>query len=370
MSKKILLMYISEVSGHHSASNAVENAIKTLDPETEVLNINAFNYTNPIWERIINRAYMSVVKNTPEIWDYLYDNPKVLRRTRKLRELIHRANTEKLKILFDEFNPDAVACTQAYPCGMVADYKKTFNLNLPLVGILTDYAPHSYWIYDNVDAYVVPSHETGLKLMRDGVLEEKIKSLGVPINQKFNTPLDKNLINRELDLSPDVPKILMMGGGQGLGSIKKYLAALDKIKTDFYILVVTGTNTKLYNWIKTHKFKKVIMPFGYISFVDKLMEISSIIVTKPGGVTTAEALSKTLPMLIVNPLPGQEAMNTKFLLKEGIALKAEDDRSLAELIDWLLNNTGKLKQISQKVRFYAKPDAAVKTAELILNLAQ
>lgn len=361
-------MYISEVSGHHSASLAVEKAIKILSPDAEVLNINTLNYTNPVWERIINRAYMSVVKNTPELWDYLYDNPKVLKNTRKIREMIHRAHTEKLKNLFDEFRPDVVACTQAYPCGMVADYKKTFNLNLPLVGILTDYAPHSYWVYDNVDAYIVPSDETGQKLVRDGVLEERIRLLGIPIDPKYVARPDKDSMKQKLNLDPRLPVILIMGGGQGLGPIKKILLAMDRLKADFQALVVAGTNKKLFRWIEKRRFKKKVFPFGYIDFIENLMDISTLIVTKPGGVTTAEALAKNLPMIIINPLPGQEMMNTKFLLNKGVALKTDDENKLAELISWLLANPGKLRQISQKQSLYAKPDAAVKTAELLLTL--
>ncbi|MEI8175884.1 MAG: glycosyltransferase [Candidatus Omnitrophota bacterium] len=368
MSKRVLLMYISEVSGHHSASIAVENAIRKLAPSATVRNINAFNYTNPIWERIINRAYMSVVKNTPELWDYLYDNPRVLRRTRKIRQLIHKGNTEKLKVLFEDFKPDIVACTQAYPCGMVADYKRTLGLDLPLVGILTDYAPHSYWIYDNVDAYVVPSRDTGEKLVRDGVLEEKIKVLGVPIDPKFRPVSDKRALASALGLNPDLKNILIMGGGQGLGDIKKYLLALDHVEQPLQILAVTGTNTRLLNWIQKRHFRKPVKAFGYINFIEQLMGVADIIISKPGGVTTAEALAKTLPMIIVNPLPGQEAMNTRFLLKEGIALKAENERELADLVDWLLANPGKLTQITHRIREHAHPDAAERAAELILRL--
>jgi len=362
-------MYISEVSGHHSASLAVEKAIKILDPGAEVLNINAFNYTNPIWERIINRAYMSVVKNTPEIWDYLYDNPKVLKNTRRIREMIHKSHTEKLQSLFDEFKPDVVAATQAYPCGMVADYKKTFNLGLPIVGILTDYAPHSYWIYDNIDAYVVPSEETGGKLIRNGILEERIKPLGIPIDPKYATPLDKDALRKEFGLDPKLATILIMGGGQGMGPIKNILAAIDRIKEGFQVIAITGTNKKLHRWIQKRRFNKKVLLFSYVDYVEKLMEVSTFIVTKPGGVTTAEALAKNLPMLIINPLPGQEAMNTDFLLNEGVALKANNEDELVELIDWLLANPGKLKQISQKISHYAKPGAAIKTAELLLGLS-
>jgi processive 1,2-diacylglycerol beta-glucosyltransferase len=368
MGKRILLMYISEISGHHSASLAVEKALKMEAPDAEVLNINGFNYTTPIWERIINRAYMSVIKNTPELWDYLYDNPKVIKSTRRIREMIHRANTEKLKTLFDEFSPDVVACTQAYPCGMAADYKKTSGINTPLVGILTDYAPHSYWVYDNIDAYVVPSEETGRKLADNGIPEERIKPLGVPIDPKFIPRLDKAAIQKELGVEPGVPAILIMGGGQGLGPIRQMLINIDKIPENLQMLVVAGTNKKLRAWIEKRRFKKKVITFGYVSNIERLMEVSTLIITKPGGVTTAEALAKNLPMLIINPLPGQEAINTKFLLNQGLALKANNEDELAELIGWLLTNPGKLRQMSQNITLQSKPDSAVKIARMLLEL--
>jgi chemotaxis protein histidine kinase CheA len=78
--KKVLLLYISDHSGHHCASIAIERALHELDGSIQTLNINSFNYTNPILEKVINRAYMGVVRRTPELWDYLYDNPEVLKK--------------------------------------------------------------------------------------------------------------------------------------------------------------------------------------------------------------------------------------------------------------------------------------------------
>src|SRR3989338_8710621 len=103
-----------------------------LQPDVEVLNINAFNYTNPISEKIINRLYMGVLKSTPQIWDYLYDNPTVVKRLEKIKENIHKVNSPKLQTLFDKFKSDCLVCTQAFPCGMCADYKKTYNSDIPL----------------------------------------------------------------------------------------------------------------------------------------------------------------------------------------------------------------------------------------------
>ncbi len=372
MGKKILLLYISEDSGHHCASIAIEKALKKLDTNIETLNINSFNYTNPILEKIINRTYMSVVKRTPEIWEYLYDNPKVMRQVQKLRDMIHRFNKGKLKTLLDEFKPDGIICTQAFPCGLIADYKKTFNLSTPLIGVLTDYAPHSYWIFDKVDRYIVPSAETGQKLIDNGVDPAKIMPFGIPIDAKFLERADKDEIFKKLSLGPNVSVILIMGGTQGLGPIKELVTLLDKSHLSLQMLIACGTNKKLYKWLERRKgrFKKKTIIFSFADNINELMHISTIIVTKPGGITTAEALAKGLPMIIVNPLPGQEAMNTKFLLKEGVAVKAENPADVAILLEELLYSKTKLRQMIDKARSLSKPDSAVSIAKLTLEISR
>jgi len=372
MGRRILLLYISEDSGHHCASIAIENALKELQPDVRTLNINSFNYTNPILEKVINRTYMSVIKRTPELWDYLYDNPKVMKNAQRLRDLIHRFNTGKLKTLLEEFRPDGVVCTQAFPCGLIADYKKTFGVDIPLVGVLTDYAPHSYWIFDRVDRYIVPSEETGKKLIDNGADPSKIEPYGIPIALKFSKPQIKEPLYGELGLDERDPVILIMGGTQGLGPIKELTALLDRTSSCFQMAVACGTNRKLYNWLqrKRKKFRKRCAVFAFTEKIDALMQIASLIVTKPGGITTAEALAKGLPMLIVNPLPGQEAMNTKYLLKEGVAVKAESPEDAAVLLEELLYNSSKLTQMSERARALSKPDSSFRIAKLVLDMVK
>jgi len=367
--KRILLLYISEHSGHHCASLAIEHALKTLDPSVETLNINCFNYTNPILEKVINRAYMSVIKVRPEIWDYLYDNPDVLKNTQKLRDMIHRFNTGKLNTLLGEFKPDVVLCTQAFPCGMIADYKKSLGLTMPLIGVLTDYAPHSYWIYNNVDNYIVPSPETEKKLIENGIDPEKIKVFGIPVDHKFNLPVDVESVCRKLDLDSGVPRILIMGGTQGLGPIKEVVRLLDKSHLNAQAVIVTGTNKGLFKWLSRCRFRKKVIVLPYTPNINELMGIASFIITKPGGITTAEALAKGLPMLIISPLPGQEAMNTRFLLEEGVAVKAQNPQDVVVLLEELLYNKNKLKAMSIRALSLSKPDSAVNIAKLVLENA-
>jgi processive 1,2-diacylglycerol beta-glucosyltransferase len=362
-------MYISEISGHHRATLAIEKALKILQPTVEILNINAFNYTNPISEKIANRLYMGIIKRTPQIWDYLYDNPAIVKKIEKIKETIHKFNSPKLKILFDKFKPDAIVCSQAFPCGMCADYKRTYDSHIPLVAVLTDYVPHSYWLYDTVDYYISPSEDVALRLMKKGVERNRIKSFGIPIEPRFNEPLDKNELFQKLKLNPDIPTVLIMGGGQGLGPIKTIVGSLEKVKREIQEIVVCGTNKKLYKSLKRRikKYKKKILLFGYVNNINELMRIQKIIITKPGGVTTAEALANHLPMVIVKPLPGQEVNNTVYLIEKGAAIKIDKSRQVNLAVENLLANPVKLKEMSEAARRISKPHASLDIARFLLN---
>lgn len=362
-------MYISEVSGHHSATLAIEATLRKLEPQAEILNINAFNYTNPISEKIVNRLYMGVIKRTPVIWEYLYDNTGVARRIGNIKKLIHKLNSPKLKNLFDRFKPDCVICSQAFPCGMVADFKKVYKSNIPLVAVLTDYIPHSYWIYDNVDFYISPCEEVTERLAKKGVAQQKIKTFGIPFDPKFNEPIDRRKIIKKLRLESAMPIILIMGGGQGLGPIKTILKSLEKIKLNFQEVIVTGANRKLHKYLKkAKKYKKNICVLGYVDYINELMSISDIIITKPGGITTAEALAQRLPIVIVKPLPGQEANNTEYLIRKQAAIRVSQPRDTHVAIEGLLRNPGKLEGLREAARQISKPNASLDAARLALDL--
>lgn len=363
-------MYISEVSGHHNATIAIEKALRALEPQAEISNINAFNYTNPIAEKIVNSIYMGIIKVAPGIWDYLYDNPKVVKRLEKAKQNVHKKNTPKLKRLFERLKPDVVVCTQAFPCGMVAFYKKKYGLNLPLIAVLTDYVPHSYWVYDDVDYYITPSEDVSQRLINKGVPAEKVKSLGIPFDPKFNEHLNRNSVFHKHRLSPDIPTLLIMGGGQGLGPIKTIVRSLEKVDKDIQEIVVTGTNKKLYNSLrrKVKNYKKKIIVFGYAQNINELMHISDLVISKPGGVTTSEVLAKGKPMIIVKPLPGQEANNTAYLTQKGAAIKLEEAREINLIVEELLNSPSRLNQLRDCVKQISRPNSSMDIARLLLKI--
>jgi len=368
--RNILLLYITEISGHHSAAIAIEKSLKMISGDLKILNLNAFRYTSPISEKIVNRIYGAVIKRTPKIWDFVYDNIQVKKSIDKFKNAVNKLNSPKLKKLFEQFHPDVIVCTQAYPCWMVSEFKKTYESKIPLVAVLTDYVPHAYWLYDNVDYYVCPSEEISQRLTKKGIPHHKIKTFGIPFDPAFTAGVNKAAVWEKLSLIPEKKTILIMGGGQGLGPIKTIVHSLDKVKADFQEIIVTGTNKKLYKSLKKDlkKFKKKICLLGYAHNVNELMSVSDLIITKPGGITTSEALSKGLPMLIIKPIPGQEANNTIYLTEQKAAVKIDKPKKINLIVEDLFTNPEKLKRLSEACSRISKPNAGLDIARFILNL--
>jgi len=366
---RILLMHITKTSGHHRASLAVESALRLLHPQTEIMNINGLAYAYPILEKIANSIYMNIIKRRPQIWEYLYDNPKVIKNTSIIKRILNNSRHGKLAKLFRQFNPTAVVCSQAFPCGMVGDFKKRYNYPVKLIGVLTDFAPHHYWVHEAVDFYIVPTEEAASRLVKEGIKRERIKLYGIPVDPKFSISVDRESVAKTLGINLDIPTILIMGGGQGLGPIKIIVKALAQLKNDFQLIVLAGTNKKTFRSVKKIKFphgqKVIILPF--VENVHELMEIASFIVTKPGGMTTAESLVKGLPIVTVSPIPGQEARNTELLLEKGIGVKVDDLETIGIQIKGLLESPERLAAMRQAAKSYGRPQAAIDVARLVLE---
>jgi processive 1,2-diacylglycerol beta-glucosyltransferase len=275
-----------------------------------------------------------------------------------------------MKALIENSMPDLIACTQAFPCGMVADYKTTFKSGIPLVGVLTDFYPHSYWIYETVDRYIVASDEAKAKLIENGIPPDRINIFGIPLDISFAERSDLSSIRQRLGLVKGITTILIMGGSGGLGPIKKMVASLNRISSDIQIIVVTGTNSKLCTQLNRHikNFKKKIVIIGYADNVNELMSISDLVVTKPGGLTVSEALAKGLGIVIINPIPGQEAKNTQFLLQKQAAIKAANEEELAILVDTLCRMPYKVEAMKKASANLGKPHAAQDIAKMIMEL--
>ncbi|UCD15507.1 MAG: glycosyltransferase [Candidatus Omnitrophota bacterium] len=365
--KRILIFYISDFGGHSKAAENIKEAFRYKEPEAEVLSINGFGHFYPYWEKVVDFLYTLLIKYIPDLWGGLYDRRRVVKFLTPCRRFVNRITFKKLSRLINDFKPTCFVTTQAFPCGLVADFKQKFGLKIPLVAVVTDYYPHRFWIHPCIDKYVVACKEAKETLVREGVGEEKIKVLGIPISVEFLKAYSRQEVCDNLNFASKRDSVLIMGGGLGIGPIKKIAQQLDSLDSNFQIVVVCGKNKTLYNWFEKNKkdFKKPIFCFGYIDFVHKIMDFSDIIITKAGGITVSEALAKSLCIIIVNPIPGQEERNVNYLLYRGAVVKVDNTSLIGEAVKGLMRDRKRMFYLKEKARENSFIDSSLRIVDLI-----
>jgi processive 1,2-diacylglycerol beta-glucosyltransferase len=372
---KVLILSISKRSGHQHAAQALEKAFHLYAPQHEIINQNFFEFIkNPLLEEMLNTTYMGILKTTPELWDYLYDNDKFVVRISRLRNLIIKQASNKFKEILEDVKPDVIVSTQAFPCEVSCSLKKEGILNIPIMAIVTDYIAHAYWVHPEVDLYTVPSKFSKEDLALHGINPSKIKILGIPVNPEFEityTEEQKKDIRRKFGIDPDLPAVLLMGGSQGLGPFEDIVKELRKVTLPLQLIVITGHNTKLRRSLSMLK-EELNFPvhiFGFVNNVHEFMSISQILITKPGGVTSSEALVKDLPMIIVHPLPGQEENNSQYLVKEKAAIRIDFEEDVPAVINNLLGESSPINELIKNIQKIVIHDSGRNIVNSIINLA-
>jgi len=362
-----MLSYVNITTGHKKAAHAVWEAFKTLYPKVEILEIDPLGFYPQI-KNILEKVYFKIVQSNPYLWDYLYDNEMIVKFTAQFRRILNSLNSIRLNKFISSFNPQVVVCTHAFACGIFSGLKERKTNGFYLVGVITDFDVHNYWIYENVSCYIVANEHTAKKLQKKGIDEKRIKILGIPIDPKFTEDKDVSSLREKYGLKEELPTILVMGGGWGFGPIEKIVHCLQEIKNiEFQILVVAGTNKELESKLRelTSKLPKLTKVFGYVDVIDELMKVSNIFIGKPGGMTSAESLACGLPMVIVNPIPGQEERNTQYLTSQGVAIKVNNEFEITKLVSELFTHPHKLKEMQNKILDISKPKSAFQIVETI-----
>ncbi|MFZ7104047.1 MAG: MGDG synthase family glycosyltransferase [Peptococcaceae bacterium] len=356
---KVLIFSVSVGAGHDSVANALAQEISSKSPDSQVLVVDTFKYINPILNKVVVGSYMETIRFTPKVWGYLYDQAEDGERLIDIGQILSKLLSSKLDQLLKEFEPDILICTHAFPVGIlsVLKYKKKFKQ--PIIACITDYTVHSFWIHPQVDLFVIPEKDLVYPFLEEKISLTKVKPWGIPIRVQFKKIPEQILIRRKLGLQ-DKQTALVMGGGLGLGKIEDAVYKLIN-KTDLQLMVVTGSNKKLKSNLELLQRDQRLHVYGFVDNISELMAAADFIVTKPGGITCAEALAMELPLVIISPLPGQEDRNTEYLINKGVAIRIRKVEHLVRELNSLSSNPLRLKHMKEMAAFLKKPDAAAMT---------
>lgn len=373
--KKIIIFYASYGGGHLTAAKSIyeylTNNYKNLDVEL----IDCMKYVNITIEKITTAAYREMAKKAPWAWGKIYADSQ----TGPLAHISSRSNeimAIKLLRLLREKKPDLIISTHPFGSQMCCYLKRKGKINSEIATIMTDFAPHDQWLIgsDYTDYFFVANDNMKKYLTLKKIDENKIFVTGIPISNKFSQNFDKREIYKNFGLKENLFTILFFGGGAfGLGKSKtiEVFECFVKNFDNIQMIAISGKNEKMKNEfeeiVNKNNKQDNIKILEYTDKVPELMHISDLVVTKPGGLTTSESLASNLPMLIINPIPGQEEDNAKYLEEKGIAIWIKKNDDSYKIIKDLLNDKQKLNEMKENAKIVSKKDSTRRICQILLK---
>jgi len=372
---KILIFYASYGGGHLNAAKSIYEYITENYSTYDVEMIDCMKYVNKTIEKITTAAYREAAKKMPWVWGRIYSDSQ----KGPLAHLSSRSNkimAIKLLKLLREKQPDLIISTHPFGSQMCSYLNRKGKIHAKIATIMTDFAPHDQWLIgsDFTDYYFVAHNKMKEYLISKNIPEQHIFTTGIPLSKRFLEKYDKNMILKSFSLSKNKKNILFFGGGEfGLGKTRtiEFFRTLVSFNNGLQIIAIAGKNEKMKiafeNIVEEYEAQDRVKVLSFTNQVPELMSISDLVITKPGGMTTTESLASHLPMLIINPIPGQEEENAEFLERNGIGIWIKKDTDVNLLLTDLFSNPEKLQKMKENTNILAKPNSTKNICDILLQ---
>lgn len=369
---RIMILSASAGAGHMMASEALRSAFRTASPESSVEVVDILQLSNPFFRRLYAQGYLALVNHAPSAMGWLYDaldRPNQRHRD-WLRTLFQNLNLGWTMRHLIRSRPNLIVNTHFLSAEIVAQLRRQGRLDCPQVTVTTDFETHRLWVQPPTERYYTASQEGKAYVVQLGVAAEDVLVTGIPVRRPFEEPIAQADARARYALAPDQPTVLMLCGGFGVGPTAEMFRELLRLPRAVQVVVVTGHNARLQRRFArlAQRHDRVIRVLGYTDKMHELMRAADVVVTKPGGLTVSESLVCGLPLVVVNPIPGQEARNSDFLLERGAGIKVNNPRLLGYRILRLLEDPGRLAELRRAARALGQPAAAQAIADDALRM--
>lgn len=370
---KILILYASLGSGHVSAANALCEAFERF-PDITVHCEDALAHASPLYRSIITRTYEQLSENAPFLYKAFYEGSDVGDLERSLENNLAWAKLEQLFFrqlaqLVQEANPDAMVCVQQIPSRLLQLLDPVDELSIPQYVVVTDAIVHSTWINHGVKGYFLANEVSKALLMQRGISPDILHVSGIPISLKISEPKDRDETRLHHEWPLQIPLVSLMGGGLNPKRVRTMVQDLLKSPVKFHLVVVAGRNEDLLEALDDLENSPTVYleKLGQIDTVDNLIVASDIVITKAGGLITSEVLARGAPMVIVDPIPGQEEQNADLIAAAGAGIQLRLPEMVAPTVQFLLRHPDRLAEMREWASALGRPCAALNVAEEILR---
>lgn len=372
MSKRVLILSASVGSGHVKAADALARVIRRRPDVEEVLSDDSLDHTNVLHKQLYSTLYAKLSALLPDFLGWWYessDDPWVSDKGRLALDL---PQALPLINLVKEFRPDVILCTHFMPAGVLSWLIGNGKLDARLGIVVTDFHFHAFWITRAFNWYFVAQEEDKIHMEALGLPGDRIEVTGIPVEPEFQQPVNVGEVLARHGLRSDRPTLLVAGGTLGLSPATAVVRRLLQVDRDFQAVIVCGKNEELRSEVSqlVQDRPDDFRVLGYTNEMPDLMGAATLLLSKPGGMTTAEALARGLPMMILDPIGGQEERNSDVLLEAGAAVKCTEVTLVAHKLRRLLDDPARIQAMSANARALGRPNAANDVATIALDSAE
>jgi processive 1,2-diacylglycerol beta-glucosyltransferase len=369
-----MVLSVSAGSGHTRAAEALTAVCEKDERVGEVLHVDALAHTNKVFQEVYSKAYIEAVKKAPALWAIAFEETDVPWHKQRSLMMMQRLNAQPLVKKIREFAPDICLCTHFMPSDIISHMIREDKLHTALGVVVTDYYVHATWLADLFTRYFVGKEESRKQLEMLRFQEDRITVSGIPVHPDFCEPMERAELLAKHGLTDDRPIILLSAGTFGVMPARDIFKMLGTICSDAQVIIICGKNEKLKGELEAHAGEAAARNlnyhiFGFTTEMHELMFISDLYIGKPGGLTTAECLASGLPMIVWDPIPGQELYNTSYLLENGAAVAPDTATIIGYKVDQILQTPGRLDTMCEAVRRMAHPRAAYTIVDTMIEKA-
>jgi processive 1,2-diacylglycerol beta-glucosyltransferase len=354
----LLAVYVSCGSGHRRAAQAVVAAARERGIDAE--SVNLLDHVHPLFRRFYQNGYEWTVRHAPALWAGLYASaahPRSEAVLRSIQAFLSRPSARPFFDLIEASQPSTVVATHFLAVHLLGPLRARYGFRL--AAAITDFEAHPFWIDAAVDTYTVAHEDVARELEALGVPRDKIEVTGIPIQPDLDR-LDPAACRQALGIPEDERVILVLSGGIGVGRIEQVVTELARRRVAASVWVSAGNDAGRRRQLEAlaSSLPLRVHAFGFVDNIEDYLGSADVLVTKPGGLTVSEALARRLPTVLIDPIPGQEEANARFLASRGAALRADGAAEAAEAALRLLGDPGLRSDLRRRMESLARPNAA------------
>lgn len=376
---RVLILSVSAGCGHLRAAEAIERAARQLVPQAAVKNVDVLTLSIKPFRYCYGQVYVDLIDVAPQVLGFFYNlmdrfRPPELQSHRwdRLRVTLEKMSMHPFLRLLHSQPWDVVINTHFLSGEIIASLTAAKRWSTPQVTVVTDFESHRLWVTQPCARYFTATDEAARYLHCYGVPAADIRVSGIPVDPVFARPKGRAYCRARHGLADDRPVVLQLSGGNGVGPVEELYRAILGVEVPIELVVVTGHNEAARQRLRAlpvpPRHRTTVL--GYTHEIDELMAAADLAVTKPGGLTSSEAMARGLPLAIVYPVPGQEDRNSDYLLENGAAIKINHVPTLAYKVTALLRDPERLARLKANARRLGRPRAAFDVVEQALALVR